>query len=283
MRWCVALMLAGCNQLLGLNETSFEMLDAPNIDAPGCAGSTFANPNMLVGQAFSGPENNWDPSTTSDVNELWFTRQQADGSFDLFYATRTGLDQPFDMTTGPLFSTSGYETDAQLTANGLVVVFLSDRLGDVRVFQATRTTPSGTFGDVTLIAPMIPTNEAAHGIDLSLDGLRLYYANIDGELYMVERSDTSQPFGAPSGILATNAHFPSLSPDELELFHMRADPFGGVHAVYRLIRTAPTIAFPTTPAELIDTTFADPEVSMDATVLYFSLSGDLASMSRTCN
>lgn len=273
MWWCVALMLAGCNQLLGLDETAPLTADAP-IDGPGCSSARFVNAMRLQGSALA---TDWDPSSTQDMHELWVTRSNDPNGFDLFILTETG--GTYDTATAFTDNSAASDGDPALSADGLALAFISERLSGIRVFEATRTSTSVAFEPSSPVAS-IPAAE--RGIDLSRDGLRLYYVSGDPpELRVVERPDRSSAFGPPGPVLATDVHYPSISADELELFHARYNS-GSIVGVFRLTRTTTTVPFEPDP-EAVAPLAADPDISPDSTRLYFTTGGELGSMTRTCN
>jgi len=274
MRWWVALLVGGCNQLLGIEPTAPITPDA-RIDGPGCSDAGFSNPVELQGSVL---QIDYDPSTSGDVREIWFTRS-ADG-FDLFAARRADANSPFESIAEYAYDSPSGDFDATLSVDGLILMFVSDRLAGAQVYEARRASTMDTFGSPSVITAIAP-DEPLRGIDLSRDGLRLYYSN-GTELRMVERATTSAPFGAPSDVLATDAHFPSLSPDELELFHARFGANNSPLGVFRSTRTSTTVAF-SGSAELINSTISDPDVSADSTQLYYSAQGHLGVMTRSCN
>jgi Tol biopolymer transport system component len=119
------------------------------------------------------------PYLTRDGTTLYFVRGTA-GAQAVFRASGSatvGFANPGMVTElhGPT-----NDTDPVLSADGLTIFWGSDRpggAGDVDVWQAQRTTPSGEFSE---LAPVTPVNTAGFESpsDVSADGCRLYLTSI---------------------------------------------------------------------------------------------------------
>jgi hypothetical protein len=270
MRPLLLLALAACNQWFGLDETVLKNADA-RADAPGCSASAFANPQRVEGTAINAE---LDPTASADAHELWFTR--AGSSYDLFVATRADTEGAFDIATPFAYNTAMDDDDAALSADGRVLMFVSDRVGDDQLYEARRSAIGAAFDPPAQVGGL-PVREMENGIDLSFDGLTLYYVNLDAELRAIQRPSLDGAFGPPSPVLAAGIEFPSLSPDELELYY--AKPTGG--GLYRRTRAEPGIPFGADEI-VVFATGGDPDVSPDSMQLYFSNQGVFV-MTRVCN
>ena len=93
----------------------------------------------------------------------------------------------------------------------------------------------------------------------------------------MQRPSRDQPFGPPSPVLAADVAWPSLSPDELELYYQQ--PM--MNGVYRRTRASTTIPFDGNET-LVISDVENPDVSSDGTKLYFNNAGVFV-MTRTCN
>jgi Tol biopolymer transport system component len=115
-----------------------------------------------------------------------------------------------------------------LSSDERTIVFSSDRTNLPRLYIADRQLTSQPFGAPTAagaVALLNPSDVTKSELDpyLSQDGTRIYYAEGDSEagqyqLRVAARSDTSQPFGAPSTI-GIDARSPVLSADGLTLYY----------------------------------------------------------------
>lgn len=97
---------------------------------------------------------------------------------DIYTSTRTGTS----FTTPILITelqTVNEEGDPAVTPDGLTIYFRSDRaapFAGFNIFSATRSTPTGTFGPVTLV-PNINTSGNEGPSWISPDGCRLYLSS----------------------------------------------------------------------------------------------------------
>jgi hypothetical protein len=270
VRPLLLIALGGCNQLFGLDETVLIRADAA-IDAPGCAASPFASPVQVEGAFVT---NDVDPGSGDDPRELWLARLNGSNKYDIWIATRADASSPFDNGSFFAHNSAEHDGDAAVSADGLVVMFLSHRTSAIGVYESTRTAIGATF-----TPPRAVTPGGDRGIDLSVDGLTLYYMNVDFGLRAIRRPTRDQPFGPPGDVLATGIEWPSVSPDELEVYF--AKPLG--QGMYRRTRGSTSVAFDDASETLISPGGADPDVSSDSTRLYFVSGGGVSVMTRTCN
>src|SRR5262245_43612546 len=270
MRSVLLCALAGCNQLYGLEGTRLQTPDAP-IDAPGCSGSMFVDPQTL-GTVFE--PGDFDPRTSGDPTELWFSR--ANGNYDIWVARRDGDTGPVETASPfPYNSATANDGDPAFTSDGRVLVFLSQRISGQAVYEARRPAVGAAFAAPTPIA--IDGGGGDAGIDLTPDGLTLYFVDPFRQLRAIHRSSLEQPFGNPGPALASAVVWPSLSPDELELYYQNPDGDG----VFRRTRASTTLPFDATEMQVLSGG-GDPDVSADSRRLYFS-NGGVSVMTRACN
>ena len=272
--WGVLAVAAGCNQVLGLDRPKHFVADAP-IDAVGCAGVDFGSATVLSGAAFAGRAT--DPSLTDDPLTLWFATSPSTGQKqDLMMATRATSDGAFDTVT-PLTAVNSPadDFDPQLTADGLDLIFVSNRGGPDQVYEATRASTTEPFSSPRLIAELAAI-QVDRGIDLRYDGLVLYYVDGNYDLHSVPRPRRTAVFGIPSETLAAHLNYPAVSPDELELY---ATPDTTSIGTVRLTRSDPTQPFSTQTQ--IDSTYTDPDLSPDSTRMVLDTADGTAVALRT--
>lgn len=121
------------------------------------------------------------PYLTRDSTTLYFVRATAAAQavFRAMGSATVGFANPSIVSElhGPT-----NDTDPVLSADGLTMFWGSDRpggMGDVDVWQAQRTTPSGVFGE---LVPITSVNTAGFDSpsDISADGCRLYITSTRG-------------------------------------------------------------------------------------------------------
>ncbi len=271
MRLVVLIACAGCDQLFGIQHTRLHDTPPPPPDAVSCSGVELIGPKPT---GIDGQDPSYLPL------ELWFDNYGTMPKLDIYHATRASTAVPFDAMTiaaAAELNSTAQDNDPALTADGLDIVFASQRLdGMDRLFEATRSDPTQPFDNVHLINELSAV-AAMYGHDLSYDGLTLFYVDGNYDLRAVQRTRRSDPFGAPSPVLASNVAWPSVSPDQQELFYEKPGPSG----VYRRVRADTNRAFDPTE-EPIDATAGDPDISADATTLVLDNGSSIGIMTRQC-
>lgn len=268
--WLVAVILTtGCNRLLSLEETY--PVDA-RPDAIGCSGALFIGPDPLVG--FEGGDGEYDSQLRFDGLELWFTIVRG-GETDLFVAKRGNPNAAFGAPQVAAFVSTAPDYDPALTGDGLRLMFVTGRNGGREVFETTRAALDQEFGPPSGVT--VPST-GIESIDLSDDGLRLYYTNSAGDLWMVNRPGHDAPFTDAIQLLTAVAVFPTLSPDERELFYL---PVARTNEIWRMVRPSATAEFdPATAIKLRDGT--DPDMAGDGTTLTLTVNNGVSVMTRPC-
>jgi hypothetical protein len=263
MRGLLALTLASCG------PSGAASVDALH-DSPGCAGSDFTLGDRLDGVLAGGH----DPGATANVRELWFSRTGIVPTYDIATATRSSDTAPFDMQADFAHSSNASDRDPSPSADGLALVFTSDRDGTLRAYESRRASTSDAFGPPVAF----PISGVDNGVELSSDGLTLYFSDDRRDLRAVHRTDRNSPFGAASEILAQNVERPTLTADELELYYSRSDATN----VFRRTRRNATAAFDD-DEKLVLADAIEPDVTSDGQRLYVVLTGSIWFLARSCN
>jgi Tol biopolymer transport system component len=104
--------------------------------------------------SINSPDVDVDPSLTADGLQLFFCSNRG-GSLDVYVSMRAGIDDPWPAPTrvDEVSNLFAIEQDSVISADGLTLYFT--RNGSI--FQATRTSPSGTFGTATAIGGELET------------------------------------------------------------------------------------------------------------------------------
>ena len=250
--------VAGCDLVFPLEPPA--QLDASPLGACPFLAPTELEPSII--SAF-------DPSLRGDVLELWFSKNGGASDFDLYSVRRPSLTDPFGAeVAADGLNTNVSDTDPALTLDGLRMFYHSDL-----ITEAQRTSATEPFGTGSAHVDL-PGNVV--GIDISFDGLRIYYDHVDG-LRSQARLSLDTPFLMPATDLGPNRRFPSISHDELELFF---DDVAG--NIYRVLRGSVTARFDGVPELII--AGGDAEISDSGKLLIFrSLVADrLAVSERSC-
>lgn len=167
------------------------------------------------------------------------------------------------------------ERDVTLARDGELVLFLSNRSGGTRVHE-TRRSSSG------FAAPVEPAGivdqHPITTIDVSFDGLTLYWSNFFDELWTARRPDVDAPFANVTRVLGISDELAAdelaISSDELELY---TSSFAS--GIARRTRAHRDEAFGE-PEQL--TSGSAPDLSPDGRTLIFVDDGRLWLMERDC-
>ena len=257
------LALAACG------PTPSSTVDATG-DVAGCTGQDFT-----IGEALGGVLGGaQDPGATSNPLELWFSRTGIVPTYDLATATRASQTATFDAQADFAQNSSTIDRDPTLSADGLALVFISDRDGTLRAYESRRATTTDAFAPPT----SFPIGSVDNGVELSADGLTLYFADDRADLRSVQRADRTSPFGAASEILAQNIEYPAVSADELELFYSRPDSTN----LFRRTRRNATAPFDD-DEKMVFNDAREPDITPDSQRLYVVLNGNIWFLARNCN
>jgi hypothetical protein len=252
-------MVAGCDALFGLDLLEVRP-DAVSGDAlTDAARPVDVQPDCLFAQRellYSGGAH--DPTLSADRTELFYAYDLGTG-YDIYQAVRSDTNQPFAAggIVGALTS-AGNDTDPALTADGLLVVFISDRGGTgPRAYQAKRGSIVTAFSAPQLVPGL--ENTPVSSVDVSPDGLTLYYDD-GARLRSVSRTARDQPILVLQEIAMESTPFPSLSADGLELYYNGP-------GVMRRTRHDTSSSFDLAPPVSVDDGGADADLLPDGSAL----------------
>jgi Tol biopolymer transport system component len=239
------------------------------------------SPPILLSQVSSSTLHDGDPWLSTNGLALYIAQ-----AGELFVATRPDRYSPF----GPVvaiaeLNSPGDETKLSMTADELVVVWSTNRQGSqgYDLWEATRTSTALPFGPPTQMT-LGQVNDSLEQFDphISGDGLRLYYAPLNGPNQFVDfavRASRTSNFGAPTNVtdLGTNRNGdPSLSPDELVIAYSARLQVGDPLTIWYATRsdTSQLFANARRIPGINDGTLhdQDPALSFDGCELFFSSS-----------
>ena len=273
MRAVLLLLLsAGCNRALGL-DPAIE-IDAPPPDVgyvpPGCAGARFVATTDL-GVMTTGEIH--DP-TMLDDQEIWFTFHSTTTGYQIASATRTASTEPFGAPVLGDVMRSTDDTDPAITYDGLHVLFISD---DSRVYQSDRAARGAAWSAPSLV-PGIDGESAGLGFDVTPDGLSIYMASTVG-VRTATRSTAIGTFGPVTNLAdGVMMQFPSISPDELELFFN----LPGTTELHRITRTDRALDFDISKDEIVYQDADDADITADSRTLIYKYGAQLQIAHREC-
>jgi hypothetical protein len=188
MRYLAFVVLVGCHG----TSPSVEV-DAPAApDAPSCVWSP---PVELT--EFSDFAAERDPTETGDRLELYYSGEGAYG--EILFASRASVDEPFVHRGLPSFDDpNAVDASPVISADGLRIVFTSDRSGKLEAYESTRTSRDASWSAPQLAVRQLPgtnTTVGAGGIGMTTDALALVYQlDWDGTTSCFTRKDIDQPF-----------------------------------------------------------------------------------------
>jgi hypothetical protein len=203
---------------------------------------------------WSGPENlgptinssygEGDPDISADGLMLIFTSDwpAGYGSYDLWLTTRTATDEPWSEpeNLGPTINGPYEESHASMSADGLSLVFCSDRpggYGNIDLWVTTRARKDQPWGEPENLGPVVNSPSQCSKPDISSDGLKLFFdserpGGYGGrDIYLSTRATTNDPWSEPVNLgpivnSSYNDLHPCISADGSILYFVsaRTDP-----------------------------------------------------------
>ena len=256
----VTLALTGCNQVYGLDDT--------RVNAPTeCATIRFGVP-LDIPQFSADPRLEVDAQLSADGLEIWFsTAPVFSGPYTMHHGVRETVDEPFTIAVAAFAQVDAVDAAIDATARRLM---FRERSEDA-VVEAVRESRGAPYE----LRAVVGIARIGQGLDLSWDGLRLYFIDND-TLWLAERPSLDAPFAAPA-LQFSDAKFPTVSPDELEVFYNRPG-MGG--ALFRRARPDRNAAWGA--EELVLDEGYDPDVTPGGDTLIVSRANSLALLERAC-
>lgn len=214
MRVVGLVLLVGCGRIgfggVASGDDASSANDGTTVDTPTvCAAfGPWGAPARVMG--ISGQ----DPARQGDGLQAWAT---LDGNYNIYRYERTAPDGAFGAPVAEnALNGAMNDQDAAPTADGLDMLFVSDRSGQFRVYEATRATSADLFG-----APQLALGleaETFRSVDVSGDGLVAYFERAS-ELFRAERTTRTTAFAAPVRVATGVESFVSVSANELEMYY----------------------------------------------------------------
>ena len=156
------------------------------------------------------------------------------GGSDLWMTTRSTINDPWGerVNLGPTVNSSSGEVCPRISVDGLSLFFASNKPGGYGgrdLWVTRRATHADAWGPPVNLGPNVNTSEADIGLDISADGLVLFFSSdrLDGagnfDLWVTRRSTVSEPWGPAANLghrvnTTYGESAPSISADELSLY-----------------------------------------------------------------
>lgn len=280
----------GCRQVLGLDPGTVRA-DAALSDADALEDAQDA-PDMLAIDAFTGWKDiaivpglaagDEDPSLTSDMLELYFTRGN-----DVYFTTRTSVTSAWATPQLAMFTQMGLDQTPEMTPEGLFLQFATDRGagGGMDIYVVTRssrtsnwstaievnnlneTGPDDRPGSANITGERITMSSTRNGNGTGLD---LYQSFRPGALGTAYDVPTRIPLSTDD-----DDSSPFLTNDGLTLYY--ASGPATLRNLYVATRPSVTAQFVSgAPISELNTAFneSDPWVSPDGKEIYFTSNRD---------
>ena len=174
---------------------------------------------LNLGQPVNSPSYEAQPSISADGLELYFGdgsyttlgpyRPGGHGDSDLWVSRRATTDDPWGepVNLGPIVNSSDMDSDPEISADGLMLFFNSNRSSDNRypdIWVTTRPTKDSRWTEPVKLGPNINTIRYDGDPDISSDGLSLFfcsYGDLTGfggvDLWVSKRTNINDPWGEP--------------------------------------------------------------------------------------
>ena len=264
MRFLALALLVGCH---GANPSV-------DVDASASARCVWSPPVELT--EFSDSTAERDPTETGDLLEIYYT----DGNGEIQFASRTSVDVPFVHGALPSFDDpNAIDSSPVISADGLRVVFTSDRGGTLAAYESTRPSRDATWSVPQLALGGGTWTLGAGGLGMTTDALNVVF-QLDSAAHCFTRRSTTELF----------------MPNCDDLFVMPSPAFDDAYTtVYYNCGTGicarPLTAWPdfkTPGAEQhvamgTATGAADPWVEPDGDTILFAADHSLFRTTRSCN
>jgi hypothetical protein len=160
------------------------------VDASAAASCVWSPPVELTEFSDSAAER--DPTETGDRLELYYTADSADG--EILFASRDSVDVPFVQRALPGFDDpNAIDSSPVISADGLHVVFTSDRSGKLDVYESTRTSRDASWSVPELALGGGTWTVGTGGIGMTTDASTVVF-QLDATAHCFTRHDPSTPF-----------------------------------------------------------------------------------------
>jgi hypothetical protein len=196
----------------------------------------------------------YQPSISFDGLSLFLTSRRSGGLgiADNYVATRAHTNENFGtpVNLGDAVNSSSLDSGPDISADGLILFFQSDRPGSfgqfLDTYTAKRSSPSASFEAATNLGPSINQGDGAANPSISADGLSLFFASGDQanqpsfggtDLWVRTRASLNDSWGDPVN-LGPNVNspfdddFPDVAWDGKSITFASNRNGGGLYQIY---------------------------------------------------
>jgi Tol biopolymer transport system component len=203
------------------------------------------------------------------------------------YQVKLAFDFGTPTNLGPPFNTEALDGTSCISADGLELIFESERpgcSGGSDLWVARRTSTEDEWGPAVNLGPTVNSGGYDWGPSISTDGLELYFHSRRGyvnyDIWVTRRASKNDPWQEPVNlgpVVNTTEHenFPCISANGLSLYFASSRPGGlGEHDIWVTMRTTKDDVWgePVNLGPVINSTSGEvgPAISADGLTLFFS-------------
>lgn len=281
--WRIGSIAGGLAGLLACKEPEDTTSDA-GMTARCSATAAFGRPTALA--ALNTPNSDEQATLSADELTLYFSRDDGNGNYDIYQATRASKTATFGAATAVpgVNTTAAQEREPRVTADGLTMYATARAIpvtsSKFHVVFATRATADASFGPLQSVPVVNGTTNDSDPF-ITADGRVLYFSSDRSGNYALYRSvKNGSAFSAPELVMGTNLDStsdditPVLSEDELTLY-LASARLGGKGMVDVFLATRATAQDPFgLPVAVTELNSSDPDIpswlSADGCELYFT-------------
>jgi len=135
-----------------------------------------------LGSALNSSSDDWSPSLSNDGLSLFFdsSRPGGQGDHDLWMTRRISKDDPWaePVNLGPTVNSSSLDVSPSLSADGLILLFTSERpggLGDWDLWMTRRETLLADWAEPVNLGPTVNSSGPDGIPNISVDGSAVYF------------------------------------------------------------------------------------------------------------
>ena len=244
-------------------------------------GGPIDGPSALCEQPFSAPSvlteltgsATGEPSITADGLQLYWMLQTGGSQFEVHHADRLVATDAF--TTRDRFMPIPIEAtdqDPSVSGDGNLIVYRGLAATVPRAYFIINN--GSTWSTPALVSGL--EDQTISALDLSPDGLTLYFTNGSNNLRRATRPNLMVDFVYDATGLGADLTFPTVAADGRELFYHDGS------GISRVIRPDTSFGWQSNTAMQVLPSVFDPDLSPDGTRLYVGNGNGISVATRTC-